>query len=253
MDSHLRQIVTFECEGETLVGTLDDAAGATGILIVSGGNEVRWGTCRAMALLAGRLSGAGIPTFRFDRRGVGDSSGENLGYAASIPDIAAALATFRDSRPHLTRVIGFGNCDAAVALLLHPHRFDALVLANPWLGNETAPPPPAAIRAGYARALRDPRAWLRLISPARLGRFSREIPLFFRTSRQPLTQQVTQALAKAPPTLIVLAKHDRSAQIFAAAISLPDKVRCVEIDTHSHGFVDAIEPLTRILIESARG
>ena len=77
----MRELIAFDCTGETLLGALDRAKGATGLLIVSGGNEVRMGAHRGMASLAARLAARGVPVFRFDRRGIGDSSGENGGYA----------------------------------------------------------------------------------------------------------------------------------------------------------------------------
>ncbi len=57
------------------MGTLDDAPGTTGLLIVSGGNEVRAGAFAGQARLAAEIAAAGHPVFRFDRRGVGDSTG----------------------------------------------------------------------------------------------------------------------------------------------------------------------------------
>jgi len=91
----MRELTNFPCEGDTLIGTLDDAPGTTGLLIVSGGNELRCGAHRGMALLAADLAAAGIPVFRFDRRGIGDSDGANHGYQDSGPDIAAAVRAFR--------------------------------------------------------------------------------------------------------------------------------------------------------------
>ena len=48
----MRRVIAFACEGETLVGSLDQASGSTGLLIVSGGNEIRAGAHRGMATLA---------------------------------------------------------------------------------------------------------------------------------------------------------------------------------------------------------
>ena len=94
-----RRHLTFACEGETLAGTLDDAPGDTGLLLVSGGNEIRAGAFAGQAQLAARIAAAGFPVFRFDRRGVGDSSGANRGFRDSGADIAAALAAFRRDAP----------------------------------------------------------------------------------------------------------------------------------------------------------
>ncbi len=163
----MRELIAFPCEGDTLAGTLDEAEGMTGLLIVSGGNELRCGAHRGMALLAAALAAHGVPVFRFDRRGIGDSEGANHGYADSGPDIVAAARAFRALQPQLKRIVGFGNCDAATALALF-HRdagIDALVLANPWVGDEGDDlPPAAAIRSHYADRLKDPRQWLRALS-----------------------------------------------------------------------------------------
>src|SRR3546814_6776173 len=70
----------------------------TGLLIVAGGNELRSGAHRGMAKLAARLARDGFPVFRFDRRGVGDSEGENGGFLSSGPDIAEAVAAFQIGR-----------------------------------------------------------------------------------------------------------------------------------------------------------
>ena len=42
----MRKLIAFPCAGETLVGSLDEGAGSTGLLIVSGGNEIRMGAHR---------------------------------------------------------------------------------------------------------------------------------------------------------------------------------------------------------------
>ena len=129
----MRHQLNFDCEGAALAASLDDAPGSTGLLIVSGGNEIRSGAHRGMATLAQRVAAAGHPVFRFDRRGVGDSEGDNGGFESSGPDIAAAIAAFREESPQVSSIVAFGNCDAASALLLHqPLAIDGLIVANPW-------------------------------------------------------------------------------------------------------------------------
>src|SRR3546814_4244132 len=67
------------------------------------------------------------------------SEGANGGFESSGPDIVAAIAAFREAAPHVARVIGFGNCDAASALLLHqPLALDGLIVANPWTYDSNA-------------------------------------------------------------------------------------------------------------------
>ena len=235
MDQDVRRLVAFACEGDQLLGSVDEADGAVGVLIVSGGNEIRCGAHRGMALLAAALAADGVPVFRFDRRGIGDSEGENRGYAASGPDIAAAYAAFRREQPQVRRVVGFGNCDAATALLLLDHQCDSLVLANPWLGDEAAAHPPAAVRAHYLRRLRDPSTWRRAFSGDVLGRIKALASIARKPARQPLVAQIGAVLGSRPTT-IVIAEGDRTGQVFAATVPLPAGVRSVRIDTASHSF-----------------
>lgn len=244
----MRRLVQFVCEGAQLVGTVDEADGDTGFLIVSGGNEVRCGAHRAMALLAQRLASEGVPVFRFDRRGVGDSEGENRGYAEAAPDIAAALATFRRQQPQVRRVIGFGNCDAAPALLLLDKTCDALVLANPWLGDDSAPLPPAALRAHYLRRFASLGAWRGLFSNKSFG-LNSLAAVIGKAKEQPLAERVGTALGTRPTT-IVLASGDRTAQVFAGSVSVPRQVRLVRVDTASHSFAGQGDALAQVLLDT---
>src|SRR3546814_2203618 len=139
MGQDMRHQLNFGCEGAALAASVDDARGSNGLLIVSGGNGIRSGAHRGMAMLAQRVAAAGHPVFRFDRRGIGDSEGANGGFESSGPDIVAAIAAFREAAPHVARVIGFGNCDAASALLLpQPLVLDGLTVANPWTSDSNA-------------------------------------------------------------------------------------------------------------------
>ncbi|MBW8784777.1 MAG: hydrolase 1, exosortase A system-associated, partial [Novosphingobium sp.] len=161
-----RRHLTFDCAGATLVGTLDMADGATGLLIVSGGNELRSGAWAGQAKLAARIAEAGYPVFRFDRRGVGDSEGANGGFRSEGPDIDSAIAAFRAAAPRLERIVGLGNCDAASALMLaRGAGLDALLLANPWTTeDDKARDPPEVIWAHYRQRLASKTALMRLLS-----------------------------------------------------------------------------------------
>lgn len=154
------------CEGETLVATLDRTDGDAGLLIVSGGNEPRNGAYAGQSRLAARIAARGYPVLRFDRRGVGDSTGTNAGFRASAADIEAAIACLRRECPQLRRVVGFGNCDAASALLLGAgFGLEALVLCNPWTFDDDASQDilPEDVKARYWAKLRNPREIARLI------------------------------------------------------------------------------------------
>lgn len=245
----MRRLILFPCAGETLAGTLDAGDDATGLLIVSGGNEIRIGAHRGMAELAADLAARGIPVFRFDRRGIGDSSGDNTGYASSAPDIAAAAATFV-AEARITRLVAFGNCDAATALALYHTAAgaDALVLANPWTGDAAdGLPPAAAIRARYADRIKDPRAWLRLArGGVNLSNLAKGLHKAAAISSQPdqaLAEQIAAGLA-GTRTTILLAERDNTAIAFRDAwrrLPAPPPVTIESCDSASHSFASAAD------------
>ncbi|WP_343525679.1 hydrolase 1, exosortase A system-associated [Sphingomonas sp.] len=250
----MRRLISFPCDDTLLVGTLDEGMSDTGLLIVSGGNELRMGAHRGQAMLAARIAARGYPVLRFDRRGVGDSEGSNGGWETSGPDIAAAVAAFAQAAS-LGRIIGFGNCDAAAALALFGRAagLDGVLLSNPWLAEEPDPlPPAAAIRRHYARKLLNPGEWLRLARGAvDLGKV-----------RQGLTK-----IATAPPALgetaaplldaiddwgreagIIVARGDATGVAFrAAARGRPFAIQTIATDSHS--YADAMEDLERAILD----
>lgn len=258
----MRRHLSFTCEGGTLAATLDEAPGATGLLIVSGGNEIRSGAHRGMALLAYRVAEAGHPVFRFDRRGIGDSEGDNGGYRSSGPDIAAALVAFREAAPQLTRVVAFGNCDAASALLLHqPLALDGLILANPWTyeddggdggeeSDEPALPPASAIRSRYLARLKDPKSLLRLVKgEIDFKKLARGLSAMRKKPAAPAFGSLADALDAALaeihcPVTILLATGDRTAQAFMEKLAPslahieanPGSIRVERLTSPSHSF-----------------
>jgi exosortase A-associated hydrolase 1 len=249
----MRKLIEIACAGETLVGTLDDAAGTTGLLIVSGGNEIRIGAHRGMALLAEGVARADYPVLRFDRRGIGDSTGANGGFEASAADIAAAAQAFRETG--VERIVAYGNCDAATALaFFHAQAgIDALILANPWtVETDDEMPPAAAIRAHYASKLRDPKEWLRLASGgvniAKLAKGLRKASQKPAEAATDLPARLAAALAAAQvPVTILLARGDNTAIAFAEAFKGPAfdtaraKVKVVQLDSASHSFASAAD------------
>jgi exosortase A-associated hydrolase 1 len=165
----MRRLLTFDCEGAELAASLDGGGGPTGLLLVTGGSQTRIGSHRMYERLCKSLASLGYPCLRYDRRGVGDSAGEDPGFRGSGPDLKAAAALLRAQSPGLERVIGFGLCDGATALALFgaEARLDGLILVNPWLVEAQAgDPAPAAIRAHYRRRLLSREGWKKLLSGA---------------------------------------------------------------------------------------
>ena len=254
----MRTSLQFPCEAETLFATFDAAPGETGLLIVSGGNEIRAGAWAGQAQLAARVAAAGHPVLRYDRRGVGDSSGTNGGFRETREDIAAALAAFRAAAPDLRRVVAFGNCDAASALMLFAGdlELDALVLANPWTldrddGDDGAVQAPAALRSRYAAKLANPAEWKRLLTGAvdlrKLAGGLRQAAA--PAPKSALADEMRAGLARFEgPVTILLAARDRTAQLFAAAWG--NDLGIARLDSGSHSFADEAARewlLTRVL------
>jgi len=222
----MRRMIDFDCCGDVLVGTLDEGAAKTGLMIVSGGNEVRSGAYAGQSVLAQHFASKSYPVFRFDRRGVGDSEGNNGGFESSADDIAAAVSTFRAQLPQIDKLVAFGNCDAATALALfhQPLRIDSLVLANPWVIETTnaepdspTQPSASAIRARYLARLKNPGSLIDLLTgKIDLKKLAdglakaahKEVPTG-------LAARLASALAASHvPTQILLAERDTTALAF---------------------------------------
>lgn len=252
MGNQVRHSLTFSCEGTLCAATLDPAPAPVGLLVVSGGNEIRIGSHRGMAKLAAEISNASYPVFRYDRRGVGDSGGANEGYANSGPDMRAALATFRAELPHLRAIVALGNCDGATALILHrPEGIAALVLTNPWIIEPILDEPaPAAARAYYAERLRNPQAWLNVLR-GRVNMRKAAGSISSAVAQRPtqkLTEHVASALADSDiPTHLLLADSDGTAIAFsdqwATDLFEParERVSVTHVDSASHSFASSAD------------
>ena len=258
----MRRLTGFDCDGAWCAATLDEGDKTTGLLIVSGGNEIRSGAHAGQAALAAHFAALGYPVFRYDRRGVGESEGVNASFENSAEEIAAVVAAFKSEAPHVNRLVAFGNCDAASALALF-HRgqpIDRLLLANPWVIEATAdddgptPPSPAAIRARYWQRLKNPRSLIDLLTgKINLGKLASGM-------RQATQKQAPTALAirvaaaleaSIVPTTLLLAQRDTTAMAFQAAwqsasfatARLRNGLGTAVIDSASHSFADTAAQL----------
>ena len=238
----------FGCGSLKLGGTLDTAPGTTGLLIVSGGNEIRSGAFSGQSRLAARLAKFGFPVFRFDRRGIGDSEGENRGFRSTTKDIRAALEAFRAMAPQMDRVFAFGNCDAASALMLNKGEgFDGLILSNPWtidgedVSDDEPQHTPDAIRARYLEKLTNPREIGRLLrGGVDLGKLAKGLKSSFRTKPETssLADEMREGLEKFEGQVsFLLATGDRTAQLFEAAWDKSDE-RINRCEGAGHAYVE---------------
>jgi len=130
--------LVFKCGADDLIGILHlpENSGKRGILIVVGGPQYRVGSHRLFVDVARSLAHAGIPVFRFDYRGMGDSDGHYLGFEHIQEDIRAAIDAFERNVPGLEDIVLWGLCDATSAILFYAGsdiRVRGIALLNPWV------------------------------------------------------------------------------------------------------------------------
>lgn len=240
----MREHFTFDVEGAQCHSTLDDGDKTVGLLIVTGGNEIRSGAFAGQAQIAARIASNGYPVVRFDRRGVGDSEGENGEFQCSAPDIAGAIRAFKARKPKVKAIIGFGICDGAAALMLaEGAECSALVLANPWtFDEEQADAMPAeAIRERYAAKLKDPGEWKRLLSGGvNLRKLAGGLKAARNTAPPPpsnLLEALKDGIAEFSGEIrFLVAKRDRTGGAFLSAWAEDDRI--VVSGTADHAFSD---------------
>lgn len=160
--------IAFDCQGDQLIGILHETKlnATRGVLIVVGGPQYRAGSHRQFVSLARRWSAAGIPVFRFDYRGMGDSEGEFRGFESVDDDIAAAIDCFMSECPELEEVILCGLCDGASAAAFFGRRdprVAALVMFNPWVRSEEGQAE-ATLKIHYRQKAMSWDTWRRLFS-----------------------------------------------------------------------------------------
>ncbi|MGF1549505.1 MAG: hydrolase 1, exosortase A system-associated [Sphingomonadaceae bacterium] len=222
----MRRLDVIEAQGARLGASFDapspEEANETAILFVVGGTQTRIGSHRMFARLARQLADKGYPSLRYDRRGVGDSEGEDLGYANARPDMAPALAALRQESPRARRVLGIGLCDGATALALHGGELglDGAVLVNPWFVETVAgTPPPAAIRRRYRERLLSLSGWRDLLT----GRIDyRKLLTGMKTMSRPgrsaLADRVQDRLERGDLPVVAIFAHGDATAIAAREI-----------------------------------
>jgi exosortase A-associated hydrolase 1 len=245
----MRLLLSFPCEGALVGASLDAADGGTGVLIVTGGTQTRIGSHRIFERLGRALAGAGHPCFRFDRRGVGDSEGEDKDFRGNASDINAAVASFREQCPGVERVFGFGLCDGATSLALHGAAagLAGLILVNPWLVEaESGAPAAAAIKHHYRRRLLSLEGWKKILTGSISYKKLLKGIVKVAADRGPggLAGEAADGLAAAALSVeLILARDDATAVAAANAwhasdfakriAALPVHVTTIESDSHT--------------------
>jgi uncharacterized protein len=141
MMNYEERSIVFCCGSDCLYGilTLPEHAASRGVLILVGGPQYRAGSHRQFTLLARQLASNGIPVFRFDFRGMGDSEGDARTFENVEDDVRYAIDRLFAEIPSLSELVILGLCDAASAASFYAcqdRRVTGLVLLNPWVRTE---------------------------------------------------------------------------------------------------------------------
>ena len=162
------EAMVFSVEGESVIGILHSGSEtqSTGVLIVVGGRQYRIGAHRQFVSLARHLSANGYPVFRFDMRGMGDSSAAPIHFLDTVPDIAAALKEFRRAAPQIERIQLWGLCDGASAAIIFASGHDDInrvMMVNPWITTDGGLAR-TRLKHYYQKRLMSASFWRKLVS-----------------------------------------------------------------------------------------
>jgi len=134
------------------------------VIVVAGGPQYRAGAHRQFVQMARKLAARGWPVLRFDLRGMGDSSGDYLGFEQSLPDLRAAVDMLLAREPRLAEVVLIGECESASGILFYAFRdprVQGAVLVNPWVRTEEGRAQ-VIVKTYYLARLRQPEFWAKL-------------------------------------------------------------------------------------------
>ncbi len=238
---------TFRCADDELAGIVslsERPSDVPAVLIVVGGPQYRSGSHRQFTLLARDLAGRGIPAMRFDYRGMGDSQGALRTFEAIGDDIRAAIDALVERVPTVRRVVLWGLCDAASAVLFYAWR-DARVagvaLLNPWVYTPEGDAR-TRLRHYYGRRLLSLDLWKRMLTGnadvagsvaslwttvtaavagrARTAAGPAPTDASVPDRRPPLPDRMADALGRLDvPVLLVLSGNDLVARQFTACVA----------------------------------
>lgn len=160
--------LVFQANDADLLAVLHQSAAVAsrGVVVIVGGPQYRVGSHRQFVLLARHLADCGIPVFRFDHGGIGDSGGDKRDFEHIGEDIRAAIDCFFDQNRGLTDVVLWGLCDAASAAMMYApsdERVSGLVMLNPWVRTESGQAQ-SILRHYYVKRLFSRDFWRKAIS-----------------------------------------------------------------------------------------
>jgi exosortase A-associated hydrolase 1 len=220
----------FEHAGDRMLGILHHAQGqkvsGVGVLLVVGGPQYRVGSHRQFVLLARALASAGIPVFRFDYRGMGDSVAAPRDFEKISEDIRAALDIFIDRVRDVRGAVLWGLCDAATANAFYAgtdRRVVGQIALNPWVRTSEGEAQ-AFIKNYYLKRAFSRDLWRKVLSlefdaaaafKDFLGKFgqSRRVAVGSGSDNRALPERMRDSQTNSrQPTLLILSGQDLTAR-----------------------------------------
>lgn len=167
--SALKEALVIPCKDDYLVGVLQLPTDKNDCeklaLFVVGGPQYRIGSHRLFYAIANALCEHGITSFRFDCRGMGDSTGEIRKYYQFNEDISAAILSLENRFENVESITLIGLCDGATAALKYAAEkggIDKLILINPWVNSQKAEAN-AMLKSYYLKKIYSKDFWGKLI------------------------------------------------------------------------------------------
>lgn len=156
--------------GETLLGVYHQPVSikaSAGVLVIVGGPQTKVGSHRQFVLLARYLSSQGVPVFRFDYSGMGDSTGEADNFLKKSSDVKVAIEKFLSVCPEVKSICLWGLCDAASLSLLYfndtdDKRVESMVLLNPWV-RQASSEASTMVRHYYLKRVLQRELWVKFL------------------------------------------------------------------------------------------
>lgn len=167
MTQYRHEAVVFRCAESDLVGvlTVPEAPKTVGIVtVVAGGPQYRVGVGRGLVELSRILGENGYPTLRFDYRGMGDSGGDFKNFCFIKEDIDAAVHQLRLCVPEIEKVVLWGGCNAASAIMMFAHEIpgvSGMIINNPFVESEGLED--KARQSHYLDRFKDADFWKKLV------------------------------------------------------------------------------------------
>ena len=219
--------LTFTCQDQQLIGIHHSPQNPAkkGVLIIVGGPQSRAGSHRLFTLLARHLAQNGYPVFRFDYRGMGDSSGAERNFEDIHEDICCALDAFSAASPHVSEFVLWGLCDAASAAVCYASadaRVTGMVLLNPWIRTNRTEAQ-TFLKYYYVRRFAEPAFWKKLSGEKfylfkAAGSVFKQLKLAYQPDSQPQNDLPIRMLSGMRrfngPALFILSGNDLTAKEF---------------------------------------